>query len=131
MDTFFLKAIQMLPGIATSPLAMCAYLATIGAYVFVAIRVRRHKDLLHYLTSLPEGDRLKALESELGDATPRRGINAEQWLRSRIHRYYYLAFLATCITAILIVSLILYRTIGAVDVDVTGYDTSSTERSSK
>lgn len=121
MDTFLTKALQALPDIATSPLAMFAYLATIGAYVFVALHVRRHKNLLQHLTALPEKDRLKALEAELGDAKLRSGITAEQWLRSRIHRYYFLAFVATCITAIVLVSLVIYRTAGSVDIDVTGY----------
>lgn len=121
MDTFLTKALQALPEIAISPLAMFAYIVTIGAYVLVALRVRRHRDLLQYLTALPEKDRLSALESELGNVKPRTGVTAEQWLRSRIHHYYFLAFLATCITVIVIVSLILYRTRGSVDIDVTGY----------
>jgi hypothetical protein len=121
MDTFLTKAIQALPKIATSPLAMFAYLATVGAYVYVALLGVRHKHLLQHLTMLPEKDRLRALESELGEARLRSGMAPEQWLRGRIHRYYLLAFLATCITTIVIVALVLYRTRGTLDIDVTGY----------
>ena len=121
MDQFFSNALQALPHVAASPLAMFAYIISIGAYVVVALRVRRHKNLLEHLTALPEKDRLKALETELGATKFRAGISAEQWLRSRIHYYYYMAFLATCITIIIIVSLVLYRTGGSVEIDVTGY----------
>jgi hypothetical protein len=45
---------------------------------------------------LPPKDRLGALETELGGARLAVGLSPEQWLRSKVHKYYLLAFLATC-----------------------------------
>lgn len=121
MEAFFSKALQMIPSVATSSLALLAYVLTIGAYVFVAIRVQRHKNLLQHLSVLPETDRIKALQSELGQAKLRAGISPEQWVRSRIHHYYFLSFIATCATVIVLVIILLYKSAGSVDIDVSGY----------
>lgn len=121
MDAFLAKALQVLPDVATSPLSLLAYVVTVGAYVYIALRVSRHKNLLQHLAALPEQDRLSALESEMGSARLRSGITPEQWLRSKIHKYYFLGFIATCFTVVVVVVLVLYETHGTVDVDVTGY----------
>lgn len=125
MEAFFSKALQLIPSVATSPLALLAYALTIGAYVFVALRVQRHKNLLQHLSMLPEADRIKALQSELGQAKLRVGISPEQWVRNRIHHYYFLSFIATCATVIILVIILLYRSAGSVDIDVSGHKGAS------
>lgn len=125
MEAFFANAMQLLPEVAASPLAIAAYVGTLAAYVLVALRVTRHRHLLQHLTSLPEKDRLKALKGELGDGNLRSGITAEEWIRARIHRYYFLAFLVTCFTGVLVVAMLVFRTHGSLDIDVTGYKTTA------
>lgn len=120
MMEFFAAALQALPDVAMSPLAMLAYTITICAYVFVAIRVTRHKNLLRALSSLPESDRLAALKDEIGNPHLKAGISPAQWIKNRIHTYYLIAFIVACFTTITIASLAVIRVRGHVDVDVTG-----------
>ena len=120
MTEFFAAALKALPYVATSPLAMLSYTITVCAYVFVAIRVTRHKNLLRALSSLPEKDRLAALKDEIGNPHLKAGISPAQWVKSRIHTYYLIAFIVACFTTITIASLAVFRVSGHVDVDVTG-----------
>jgi hypothetical protein len=80
--TAFTKAI---PSAAASPLALVAYLATLGAWTLITWRVRRFRELLQKIELLPEPDRIKALQMELGYVPVLKGLTAEQYLRSRIH----------------------------------------------
>ncbi|HLL04571.1 MAG TPA: hypothetical protein VK539_28565 [Myxococcaceae bacterium] len=125
MDDFFSRALKALPIVASSPAALVAYLVTIAAYAYSAARVVRNRGLLKHLATLPEGDRLKALEIEMGQPAVTGGISAEQWLRAKIHRYYFLAFVVTTLTLILMVLLALKHKDGSVDIDVTGYGSSA------
>jgi hypothetical protein len=102
----FLKAaLAAIPSAATSGYALAAYALVVAAYVFTVWRVARNKNLLEHLEKLPPKDRLKALEIETGGVRLAAGISPEQWVRSRIHKYYLLAFLATCAVAVAIAAL--------------------------
>jgi len=115
------EALKILPEISSSPVALFCYVVTIAAWAYFGVSVRRHKNLLNNLEKLRPEDRLKALESQLGEGKLRRGLDPEQWLRSRIHKYFFLAFLAGCTTLLVIVALVINHPKGDVEIDVTPY----------
>lgn len=147
---FFKAAFSGLPVVASSPSALLAYLVVILAWVVIAWRVNRHKNLLVNLEKLPPHDRLKALQDEMGMVEVASGLSPEQWIRSKVHLYYFLAFavvflsfvilfvvgaasqmsgtiyigVAIVFFALLLLILIAYRmrSSGKVDVDITPFD---------
>jgi hypothetical protein len=94
--------LEALPDAAQNPLALLGYLAAIAAWTFVAVRVRRNRNLLANLEKLPEGDRLRALQMEMGTVQLRSGLTANEWLRSQTIRYYFWAFIALCAVVVLV-----------------------------
>jgi hypothetical protein len=86
---------------------LVAYALAAAVYALSVWRVSRNKNLLANLQKLPPKDRRKALEREMGSNLAPK-ISAEQWVRSRIHRYYFFAFLATCAALVTIVALALF-----------------------
>jgi hypothetical protein len=100
--------LQALPSVAGSPLALIAYLATVVAWTLVAMRVNRFKVLMENIKDLPEPDRLKAIEIEIGRAVP-KGMTAKQFLQSRMQFFIFLGFLALCATAAFVSSMALIR----------------------
>jgi tetratricopeptide (TPR) repeat protein len=113
MLQFLVSALSAIPAAATSELALVAYALVIGAYIFTVWRVARNKNLLANLEKLPAKDRLRALESEMGGVPLAAGISPEQWVQNRIHRYYLVAFLATCALVAFILALAVWRGGGA------------------
>ncbi len=99
---FLSSAFSALPEVASSPLAFVAYLAVVGAWLVIALKVRRNRQLLAHLRELPAGDRLAALKAEMGSLPVPRELSAEQYLRARIHSYYFRGFLAACLTVVVI-----------------------------
>jgi hypothetical protein len=89
---FLQAALQAIPEAAKSPLAFLAYSVALLAWVIISFRVARNKQLLRNLEKLPLGDRLIALQNEMGVLPLAEGLTPEQYLRSRVHRYYLLAF---------------------------------------
>lgn len=118
---FLEKALSALPSVAGSPLAFAAYLAAIVAWVVIAWRVNRNKQLLRNLDKLPERSRLEALRMEMGAVRLKSGLSPEQWIRSRIHLYYFMGFaiLALVGTALFTVSAVTAEDPGTVGSDVT------------
>jgi hypothetical protein len=109
MWEFLKAALSAVPSAATNGYAFGAYALAIAAYVVVAWRVARNKNLLEHIQKLPSKDRLSALQIEIGGVPLAAGISPEQWVRSRINRYYLVAFLATCIVVIAIAALAVLR----------------------
>src|SRR5579871_2846430 len=105
MWEFLIAALSAIPSAAASPLALGAYALAIAAYVFTTWRVARNRNLLAHLQKLPPAHRLKALEIEMGGARLAAGLSPEQWVRARIHKYYLVAFLATCVVVVAILGL--------------------------
>lgn len=105
MWPFLTAALSAIPAAATSGTAFAAYALALGAYALSVWRVSRNKNLLDKLHKLPPKDRLKALELEIGGVRLRSGISPEQWVRSRVHKYYLVAFLATCVVMIAVATL--------------------------
>jgi tetratricopeptide (TPR) repeat protein len=89
-----------------------AYALALGAYVVTVWRVARNKNLLENLQKLSPKDRIGALEIEMGGVRLAAGISPEQWVRSRIYKYYLLAFLATCFVGVTIFALALMNRTG-------------------
>lgn len=105
MWEFLRLALSAIPSAASNWYALGAYTLAIAAYVITVWRVARNKNLLENIQKLPPKDRLSALEIETGGVRLATGISPEQWVRSRIHRYYLFAFLATCAVVVAIAAL--------------------------
>jgi hypothetical protein len=101
--------VAAIPSAASSGYALAAYALVVAAYVFTVWRVARNKNLLKHIEKLPPKDRLKAFEIETGGVRLAAGISPEQWVRSRIHKYYLLAFLATCAVAVAVTALAMLK----------------------
>src|SRR6185436_6139151 len=101
---FLESALRQLPEVAKSPLAFVAYVVTIAAWVFIASKVQRQKILLSRLEAVPARDRAAVIHNEMGTAVP-SNISAEQWIRARIHQYYFSGFVLLCFLFLAIFSL--------------------------
>jgi hypothetical protein len=102
MGELLRSAIAALPTVATHPLAFVAYIVVVLAWLIVALKVKRNNNLLKVLDKLPSEDRLRALQSEMGSVQLAAGLSPEQYLRSRIHLYYFLGFSILCLVGLLI-----------------------------
>jgi hypothetical protein len=107
----FLAALQTA---ASNPLAYGAYIITVVAWLVIAWKVQRHKVLLNQIGLLPEKDRLRAISLEMGAPQVKGGVSAEQWLRGRIHTYYFVGFCVLCATTFAIVALTFYSYSGSI-----------------
>jgi hypothetical protein len=105
---------QILKGISTAasnPLAFVSYIVALIAWVLIRIRVGRNKNLLERLKDLPKADRLEALKAEMGVLPIREGLSPEQWIRSRINRYYFLGFVVLCAVFVILFAISAYAAI--------------------
>jgi len=105
MIDFFANGFAAIPDAASSHWAFLAYLAMVVGGVVLLMRVRRNKQLLEHLEKLPESARLKALQMEMSSVEVGEGLTPEQWLRSRIHSYYFWGFAILCSVAVIIFSI--------------------------
>ena len=120
-------ALSAIPAAATSHLALITYGLAVLAYIVTIWRVTRNRNLLQNLQRLPAKDRLSALEIEMGGVRLAAGISPEQWLRSKIHRYYFLSFIVTCVAGILVFIVAIFNSHGTADISVDLYEKSSIE----
>jgi hypothetical protein len=125
MWAFLMKALMAVPAAATSNLAVASYAITIAAYALTMWRVSRNRNLLENLKHLPKKDRLLALEIEMGGVRLAAGIDPEQWVRSRVHRYYLISFITGCATILIIGGMAIWHSWGSVDIAVDLYKSSS------
>lgn len=93
---FFQQMIAALPAVATSWQAVAGYVALTVAFVVVSLKVTRNKNLLNKIKSLPEKDRARVLQMEMGASYLATGLSPEQWLQQQRQRYYFVGFLAVC-----------------------------------
>lgn len=105
MWEFLASALSAIPAAATNRFSLIAYTIAAAAYVFTVWRVQRNKNLLENLQKLSPKDRIGALEIEMGGVRLAAGISPEQWVRSRINKYYLVAFLSTCMVVIVVFAL--------------------------
>jgi hypothetical protein len=97
MWAFLASLVAALPTAAKSNAALTAFAITAAAYVATMWRISRNRQLLANIQKLSPKDRLAALELEMGGVRLPSGISPEQWVRSRIHRYYFFAFAVTVV----------------------------------
>jgi len=109
MNELFRNAQGVISAAAANPLALAALLLLVVAFVIVALRVRRYKHLLRHLGSLPENDRLKALEMEMGVVKVRKGLSPQQWLKYNLRKYFFYGFLIVCLTLVVLVAMLLHH----------------------
>ncbi|OGT60248.1 MAG: hypothetical protein A3E01_15535 [Gammaproteobacteria bacterium RIFCSPHIGHO2_12_FULL_63_22] len=117
-------ALESLPIVATSGYALTAYVLTLAAYVVLGWRVARNKNLLANLEKVPEADRLRVLQMEMDTVVP-KNISAANWIKARTHRYYFQAFIVTCIAVVAIIALVLLNATGTLDVSANVYSGKS------
>jgi hypothetical protein len=99
---FIKDILRALPNVASSPFAFVGYVIAIIAWTVIALRVQRNKNLLTNLKSLPSKDRLSALRDEMGTVSLKEGLSPEQYIKAKIHQYYFLAFAILCLTIIIL-----------------------------
>lgn len=86
---------------ALSPYAFVAYIGLTLAWVYVAVAQHRLKRISKVITAVPADQRGPLLAKEY-NVFPRSGLSAEDWIRSRKHMLFFLAFLAILIAVVLI-----------------------------
>jgi hypothetical protein len=87
----FLNALSQIKG---DPLTLVGYVVLVAAWVAIAISSKKARALFRTIKNLPEEDRLKALSLEYR-TSPKSGLSAEQWIRSRLHLYLFSGFAIT------------------------------------
>lgn len=102
---FHSLALDVLVEAAKDPLTLVGFVILVVSSV-VSIRARRHKVLLRNLEKLPESDRLRAIELEMGPI-PKKGITAEHWLRARKQKFTTAQLGIVC--SALLIAFVVYR----------------------
>ena len=102
MGEFLKSAFAALPEAAHDNRALLAYTIASIAWVVVSLKVTRNKNLLKSIEKLPESQRLEALRMEMGATPVTRGVSPAQFLKARIHTYYFWAFITLCALVLLI-----------------------------
>jgi len=113
LQQFLKSAFDALPDAARSPLSFAAFVILIISAFLIAFRVRRFRRLLDSLEALPERDRLAAIREEIGAIPLGEKLNAEQYVRARLHQYYLYAFFATLAVIFLLMMTFLWNHSGS------------------
>lgn len=100
--------LQHLKETASSPYAFVAYICVVGAWVYVVIARHRLRTVARMINALPEDRRAEIILRDYS-TTPRSGLSAEQWIRTRRHTLFLISFLGTLITAVAIVGITFSR----------------------
>lgn len=98
---FLARALDALPQVAASPLAFVGYVLTLAVWIYAISRSQRLKTLLDRIKDVPAAERSKVIQLELGEVLPEK-ITAEQWIRSKKHRYFFVAFVLLLATVLAI-----------------------------
>jgi hypothetical protein len=96
-----------LKDVASSPYALIGYIVVIVAWVYVVTAQGRLRNISKIISELPEEDRSKILLREY-NTSPRKGLTAEQWIRSRQHTLLFLVFLAIILCGTILVIVTIY-----------------------
>ncbi len=103
----FLNALKT---IGSSPYALTGYVVVAIIWGINLWRNHKLKIIATHLKSLPQKDRLKALELEY-KLLPKGGLNAESYIRFTSKQNYLIIALVTIAAIVLIVSLAVYKSI--------------------
>jgi hypothetical protein len=106
MTRFLQAAKDVIVAASANPLALAALLLLLVTWLVVALKVNRNKELLKNLNKLPNRDRLKALQAEMGVVQIKGGLSPEQWLRNKVRTYYLVALAMLCVTVIVLIAII-------------------------
>jgi hypothetical protein len=99
--------LEALPAVATSPLALVAYLATLFVWAIIALQNRRISTVMRNIKLIPEKDRKSLLETEMGIKLPEE-VSAEDWLKARRQTYLFWALLVLVLAILTIVALAVF-----------------------
>lgn len=110
------KFLEALPSAATNSYAFLGYALTIAAWLIIAWRTARSRQLLAHLGKVPEKDRAKIIRDEMGVVPIREDLSPEQWLRSRIHTYYFAGFVTVCVAAVIVIIIALTKPVAGTGV---------------
>lgn len=102
MSDFFSKALDLLPVVSDSPLALVGLIVLIAAATLLFWKQSQLRTLARTIEALPESDRLERIRLDYG-VRPRRGISAQAWLHSRRQDFLYRGYVSSLFTALLIV----------------------------
>ncbi len=91
-----------IPAAASSLFALVAYAIAVVALVVIGWSVTRQRNILERLKNIPEANREEALRIAMGK-TIKGGMTANEWIKSRIHLYFFLAFTIICFVIIVII----------------------------
>jgi hypothetical protein len=95
---FLWHALKVLPVVGASWQALVGYVVTVVAWLMAVYRVHRSATVLATLEKVPEKDRARVLERELGGAFLADGMSAKQYLRHQRQQYVSYAIIATVVT---------------------------------
>ena len=81
--------VRSLPAAASSPYALTAYAIAALLFLFAGAKLRMAKLLMKRITSIPEGERCRALEIMTGTVLPTH-VSPEQWIQHSRLRWKFL-----------------------------------------
>jgi uncharacterized protein YoxC len=105
--------LRSIPAAASSPYAFAAYAIAAILFIVAGARLRMAKLLLAKITSIPEGERRRALEIATGTVLPTR-ISPEQWIRHSRLRWTFLLIGALLIVVLAVATIALLNPTKAV-----------------
>jgi tetratricopeptide (TPR) repeat protein len=104
--SLFQRALQALPQAAVSPLALIAFITTVAAWLWYAYKryqfalvYKQVNQVLKPLGQVPKAKLAETIRECLNTVTGRvlpSSIDPEQYIRSRKHQYFLIAFLSLC-----------------------------------
>jgi hypothetical protein len=80
MLEFIKAAFSAIPHVVGDTKALIAYAIACTAWTVVALRVNRNRTLLRHLEKLPEGQRLRDLQMEMGALPLPKGMTPSQYI---------------------------------------------------
>ena len=102
--SFLYEALGALPQAAQSPYAFLAYAIVILAWLSIAWRIKRNRQLLKKIDAVPEGQRRDLLLAEMDTPIP-PNLSPAEWLASRRQMYFLVALL--CLIGATVVVLVI------------------------
>ena len=91
MGEFPESLFRAIPHIAGDVPALIGYIVACFSWIVVALKVQRNKNLLKHLDKFPKNQRLEALRQEMGAIPIPDNMTATDFLKARLHTYYFWA----------------------------------------
>jgi hypothetical protein len=108
------KFLGALKTAGTNPIALVGYLVVVAAWVYVKTTDGRLKFIAKTIKDLPETDRLEILKKEY-NTTPRKGLSAEEWIKSRKQLLLFFGFITTVLAIVVIGLAAISRSVSTAD----------------